>query len=603
MRRRTCPALNDLYCESMVTEHSLINGVKKAQFPKAQTINYKFFYQELFRIMTTTSRPSSISSTKRSRFSFSGLTGSKSSKRDSLFRRTPSNTDNGLSPLDSRSYLGGEGYSEVSAGSSASQIRTMSRVIVKKFDKMSTSTRSVISFGGSSGVNKVGDKNEEEGPDRLSSRGRSLEMILDAGMDVSKKLRIFFENNNDVLKGDSRAGNLKMQNERILEGDWGMTTEIAVCGDNGAGKSSLINALLDVECITPISNSNSCTATPIEFRARDRSQKMTSRYTVTSTLLTQAEWLPFATRLLGDIQEDPADMRCITARGILKSLFNLSEESKVVLEDIQAIPAFFRDLAEKFVTQDISEVNKHIQRLNSECWAVLKKITIYMDSPVLNTGVVLVDLPGLGKINPMKLATVNEYLKSCESILIVSDISRVGMDDLLMDPIFEPIAPRAQLEPPSKFAFILTQIDNIPRVASDPKWDKKREILFRVAATRDMIHKSPKSRLNTSTVIFTSSLEYQWHHRRLLQPKMSSCISPEESGIPALRRFIQEKGLQRREAVVKSLVQGNMTTFMNSVQNWCNEEETISSTPEEEVMAPEELQMCFEGMQKKMRMS
>lgn len=59
----------------------------------------------------------------------------------------------------------------------------------------------------------------------------------------------------------------------------------------------------------------------------------------------------------------------------------------------------------------------------------------------------------------MKLATVNEYLKSCESILIVSDISRVGMDDLLMDPIFEPIAPRAQLEPPSKFAFILTQID------------------------------------------------------------------------------------------------------------------------------------------------
>lgn len=50
--------------------------------------------------------------------------------------------------------------------------------------------------------------------------------------------------------------------------------------------------------------------------------------------------------------------------------------------------------------------------------------------------------------------------------------------------------------------------------------------------------------------------------------------------------------------MVKSLVQGNMTTFMNSVQNWCNEEETISSTPEEEVMAPEELQMCFEGMQK-----
>jgi hypothetical protein len=186
--------------------------------------------------MTTTSRPSSISSTKRSRFSFSGLTsGSKSSKRDSLFRRTPSNTDNGLSPLDSRSYLGGEGYSEVSAGSSASQIRTMSRVIVKKFDKMSTSTRSVISFGGSSGANKVGYKNEEEGPDRLSSRGRSLEMILEAGMDVSMKLRTFFEKNNDILKGDSRAGNLKMQNERILEGDWGMTTEIAVCGDNGAG--------------------------------------------------------------------------------------------------------------------------------------------------------------------------------------------------------------------------------------------------------------------------------------------------------------------------------------------------------------------------------
>lgn len=183
----------------------------------------------------TTSRPSSISSTKKSRFSFSELTGSKSSKRDSLFRRTPSNTDNGLSPLYSRSYLGGEGYSEVSAGSSASQIRTMSRVIVKKFDKMSISTRSIISFGGSNGVNKAGHKSEEEGPDRLSSRGRNLGMILDAGMDVSKKLRTFFENNNDALKDNSRAGDLKMQNERILEGDWGMTTNIAVCGDNGTG--------------------------------------------------------------------------------------------------------------------------------------------------------------------------------------------------------------------------------------------------------------------------------------------------------------------------------------------------------------------------------
>lgn len=59
----------------------------------------------------------------------------------------------------------------------------------------------------------------------------------------------------------------------------------------------------------------------------------------------------------------------------------------------------------------------------------------------------------------MKLAIVNEYLKSCESILVVSDISRLGMDDLLMDPIFEPIASRAQLKPPPKFAFILTQID------------------------------------------------------------------------------------------------------------------------------------------------
>lgn len=48
--------------------------------------------------------------------------------------------------------------------------------------------------------------------------------------------------------------------------------------------------------------------------------------------------------------------------------------------------------------------------------------------------------------------------------------------------------------------------------------------------------------------------------------------------------------------MVKSLVQGNMTTFMNSVQNWCNEEEKVPSTPEEEVIAPEEV--CFEGMQK-----
>ncbi|KAI5838467.1 P-loop containing nucleoside triphosphate hydrolase protein [Morchella snyderi] len=558
--------------------------------------------------MTTNSSTSSTSSTKKSRFSISGLTsGSKSSKRESLLRIASTITDNGLS------YLG-ESYSEVSASSSASQIRTMSKVIGERLDKMSISTRSAISSGASDWVNKMGFKNEE-GPDRLSTRGRNLELILEAGMGVSMKLQTFFEKNNDVLGDNPKARDLKMQNEQILEGDWGMTMEIVVCGDNGSGKSSLINALLDIECITPISNSNSCTATPIEFRARDRAQKTNFKYTVTSILLTQAEWLPLATQLLADIGEDPADMKCITARGILKSLFGLSEESSVDLEDIQVIPGSLGHL-EKFSTQDISEVNKHIQELNSEYWAILKKITIYMDSPVLNTGVVLIDLPGLGKINPMKLATVNEYLKSCENVVVVSDISRVGIDeDLLMNPIFEPIASRAQLEPPLKFAFILTQIDNIPRVTSDPKWDKKREILSRVEDKRAIIQNSPKSRLNTSKVIFTSSLEYQWHHRRLLQPKTTSCISPEESGIPSLRRFIQEKGLQRREAVVKSLVEGNMTIFMNSVQNWCNEKESVPPTPEEEVIAPEEklmapeeklmtpeeLQMYFEGMKKKTR--
>lgn len=61
-------------------------------------------------------------------------------------------------------------------------------------------------------------------------------------------------------------------------------------------------------------------------------------------------------------------------------------------------------------------------------WPLIKVVRIYVKSPVLSTGLVLVDLPGIRDANPARAAIAEGYMKQCAGMWIVAPISR-AVDD------------------------------------------------------------------------------------------------------------------------------------------------------------------------------
>jgi hypothetical protein len=62
-------------------------------------------------------------------------------------------------------------------------------------------------------------------------------------------------------------------------------------------------------------------------------------------------------------------------------------------------------------------------------WPLIKKITFGLDSPMLNDGVILVDLPGVHDSNSTRRRTVGKALVECTHYLVVAQISRAQDDD------------------------------------------------------------------------------------------------------------------------------------------------------------------------------
>lgn len=78
-------------------------------------------------------------------------------------------------------------------------------------------------------------------------------------------------------------------------------------------------------------------------------------------------------------------------------------------------------------------------------WPFTKIIRIFLDAEVLDTGVVLADLPGLSEVNLAKVKTAEKYLQNCHHLLIVGRIGRAASSKAIetnIDRIAKRYAPR-----------------------------------------------------------------------------------------------------------------------------------------------------------------
>lgn len=238
-------------------------------------------------------------------------------------------------------------------------------------------------------------------------------------------------------------------------------TIIGVVGNTGAGKSSIVNALLDEERLLPTNCMRACTAVITEISYNYDSSSYLAQIEFIAAKDWQAELETLFKDLLdgnGNVSRDCAneDSEAGIAYAKIKAVYPKLTKEDISDSSVEALmkhrnvsgllgssrsieetecPTFYRKL-QSFVDskekttkseKDKSEKEKSKPR-EMEFWPLIKVVRLYVRAPALSTGAVIVDLPGVHDSNQARAAVAQGYMKQCSGLWICAPINR-AVDD------------------------------------------------------------------------------------------------------------------------------------------------------------------------------
>jgi GTPase SAR1 family protein len=240
-------------------------------------------------------------------------------------------------------------------------------------------------------------------------------------------------------------------------------TVVGVVGNTGAGKSSVINAMLDEERLVPTNCMRACTAVVTEI-SWNSSTDLASKYCAEIEFISQADWEKELTVLLREFisengtlsreAQDPNSDAGIAwakfhsvypsvAKDALGGCTIPSLMSKTFVVNVlgttkkirAARPQHFYQELQRYVDskEKVAKKDKNKEKVSksasqTEYWPLIKVVKIYTKSHALSTGAVIVDLPGVQDSNAARAAVAQGYMKQCNSLWIVAPITR-AVDD------------------------------------------------------------------------------------------------------------------------------------------------------------------------------
>ncbi|XP_028268242.1 nuclear GTPase SLIP-GC-like isoform X2 [Parambassis ranga] len=369
---------------------------------------------------------------------------------------------------------------------------------------------------------------------------------------------------------------------------------VGVFGKTGAGKSSLINAVLREKHLLPSGSVSACTSVMIKVEANMDN----SKYEADIEFITVEEWRnelwsmcqflwnadqkKHAAADGGDDDDgsdgDDDDFDDVEHRDIEEKLSALYGEEwkqkKTSHEDLmdnkyfREIPEFFfsrkktltaqtaKELSAQFIkyTRSDSKQEEGRKEIKRWYWPLVKSVTVKVPNNDLQH-VTLVDLPGNGDRNKSR----DEMWKECSTVWIVTDINRAASEK----------EPWEILKGAASFIgnggqcqyihFICTKSDCIEEADDN---DIYAQILKRNRRAKEAVNaefnkqKHIKKHFSEDTFeVFTVS------SKRFLQRK---CLQPEDTEIPKLQRFLKNLNDSHSETVnyvsgahgILSLIQG-----------------------------------------------
>ncbi|KAJ7904438.1 hypothetical protein B0H14DRAFT_3079313 [Mycena olivaceomarginata] len=317
-----------------------------------------------------------------------------------------------------------------------------------------------------------------------------------------------------VLQLGPRRKEVWLRDTTSLRSQGAPSTLIAVCGATGAGKSSILNAILD-DNIVPTSGMRACTAVVTEIAHH---KKKTIDADV--SFLSKEEWKAELQILLSDLVEEDGTLKRSTdlksdagvAWHKVHAVYpTLSQERLVTMTPDQIIakdPKIEKILQTKNIVAKNSkafaiEIAKYIdskdQRRGKDkekkkdkdantpaLWPLIRQVNVRCSAAALATGAILVDLPGKCDDSIAK-----EYMKKANCIWILAPIMRAVDSKIAKDLLGD--AFRNQLMSAytdTTITFIATKCDDVscteiiqalPQLHDDPQLDEIQEKIERIA--------------------------------------------------------------------------------------------------------------------------
>ncbi|XP_004682590.1 PREDICTED: nuclear GTPase SLIP-GC [Condylura cristata] len=359
---------------------------------------------------------------------------------------------------------------------------------------------------------------------------------------------------------------------------------IGLLGSSGAGKSSLINALIQQEVFLPVSGESTRPSCIVQVSASRREQ-----YEAKIHLLSDQEWkeeLKNLTKFLHRPEElggeeeaawgrdEAADalwkLRALYGRGAERRGFEelLRAKPKGKIPTSRTITLKADEAAELSLKLDpyirTPRRGWEGQATETQIWPLIKYVEVTLPkSELIPEGVVLVDIPGAGDFNSKRDEMWKKTIDKCSVIWVVSDTESVSGGRAHEALLHEGIK-ACQRGFCSDVALVVTKTDELPlpeylreREAGPQADQRAREAVLE----RNEMIKLQRSRilkeklkatlpaaaevLDASPLVYTVSAQEYWQR---------ALLSEEETEVPRLRESIRKRLLDKKRRRVTTYV-------------------------------------------------